>query len=349
MRRANSDDTEQTGQDSFLDIVANIVGILILLVMVMGLRASHSVATEESPQAAVAADMQQAAPPVSDQQLKDAVKSAVTTNDDVRNLVQRAVQVHQEAAMREEERGYLATFVAAVEQELEDRRGELNEQEQQEYDVRRRLGESQETLDDLMRQKVSLVSQMSESDITEIESLPTPLSKTVSGKEIHLRLAHGHVALAPVDQLREQFEAQAERDVWRLRDQNRVFGTVGPIDGFRLRYQLAKGRVTVQQEPGLERQATVVRFVSWELLPTAPTLGEPTAQAMLPNSDLRRALRQYAPESTTVTIWTYPDSFDDFRELKRMLFESGYATAGRPLPEGVRIGASPSGKKSSAQ
>ncbi len=345
MRHGKNDATEETGQDSFLDIVANIVGILILLVMVMGLRASHSIETETAPEVVASTT----APPVSDAQLKTAVQSAVSTAADVRTTVQRAVQVHQEAALRDEERGYLATFVTAVEQDLERRRAELNDQDQQDFDVRRQLADSQQTLDDLMRQKVSLVSLTPEPDVTEIESLPTPLAQTVSGKEIHLRLAHGHVAMVPLDELREEFEAQAERDVWRLRDQNSVVSTVGPIDGFRLRYRLAKGRVTVHQQPGFEQQATVVRFVVWELLPVTSQLGEPTAQALLPNSDLRRALGKFSPESTTVTIWAYPDSFDDFRTLRRALFEMGYATAGRPLPEGVLIGGSPQGTKSAAQ
>ncbi|MFH1264426.1 MAG: hypothetical protein ABIK89_01775, partial [Planctomycetota bacterium] len=38
MRRRAKEDTTAAGQDSFLDIVANIVGILIILVMVTGMR-----------------------------------------------------------------------------------------------------------------------------------------------------------------------------------------------------------------------------------------------------------------------------------------------------------------------
>jgi hypothetical protein len=56
-----------------------------------------------------------------------------------------------------------------------------------------------------------------------------------------------------------------------------------------------------------------------------------------------------SPNRYTITIWTYPDSFDEFRKLKKILYQQGYAVAGRPLPEGMPIGASPSGSKSSAQ
>jgi hypothetical protein len=347
MRRANNDESEQPGQDSFIDVVTNIVGILIMLVMVMGLRTSKSVESGELADARVASTAPM--PDVSEEELQAAVQDAVSKGTDVRKLVGRVVQVREETLLRREERGYLATFVAEVQQDLERRRAELSEKDRQDFDVRRRLADAQQTLDELTREKVSLVTRMPETDITEVECLPTPLAQTVSGTEVHLRLAHGHVAVIPLDRLRKEFETQAERDVWRLRNQDDVVSTVGPIDGFRLRYRLAKDRVTVQQQPGIEQQATVVRFVVWELLPASTQLGEPTDQALLPDSDLRRTLHELSPDSTTVTIWTYPDSFTDFRKLKQTLFEMGYATAGRPLPQGVLIGGSPHGTKSAAQ
>ena len=43
MKRAEVEADQMPGQDSFLDVITNIVGILILLVLVVGLRTSHSV------------------------------------------------------------------------------------------------------------------------------------------------------------------------------------------------------------------------------------------------------------------------------------------------------------------
>ncbi|MFP6620974.1 MAG: hypothetical protein VB877_16645, partial [Pirellulaceae bacterium] len=42
--------TEDPGQDSFLDIVANLVGILIILVMVVAVRAREAIVAEKVPQ-----------------------------------------------------------------------------------------------------------------------------------------------------------------------------------------------------------------------------------------------------------------------------------------------------------
>ena len=50
-----------------------------------------------------------------------------------------------------------------------------------------------------------------------------------------------------------------------------------------------------------------------------------------------------------MTLWTYPDSFEMYRDLKTELYKLGYPTAGRPLPAGEPIAGSPSGSKSSAQ
>jgi hypothetical protein len=72
-------------------------------------------------------------------------------------------------------------------------------------------------------------------------------------------------------------------------------------------------------------------------------------QAVLPASELRRVLKRFSPATATVTIWTYPDSFAEFRQLKKALFDLGYSSAGRPLPAGVLIGGSPTGSKSAAQ
>ena len=57
----------------------------------------------------------------------------------------------------------------------------------------------------------------------------------------------------------------------------------------------------------------------------------------------------HSPRDTTITLWVYPDSFDLYRQLKEELHNLGFATAGRPLPEGVLIGGSSDGTRSSAQ
>jgi hypothetical protein len=99
----------------------------------------------------------------------------------------------------------------------------------------------------------------------------------------------------------------------------------------------------------MAQRGSFVQLTRWELLPERLEIGEPLEQALRTNSDLMHFLKGYRPQSTTITVWTYPDSFGEFRKLRLNLYSLGFGIAGRPLPEGIRIGGSPSGTKSVAQ
>ena len=66
-------------------------------------------------------------------------------------------------------------------------------------------------------------------------------------------------------------------------------------------------------------------------------------------SEFRSRISAFPTKTTTVTLWVYPDSFDEFRQVKADLFKLGYLVAGRPMPDGTPIGGSPDGSRSSAE
>ena len=259
------------------------------------------------------------------------------------DLVQRTANMHLEALKRENERMRLQTLVSAVTAEIEQRRNELTAEDQKDFDLRRQLAEAHIQLEDLTRRELGMVD--TEPEVEQIKSLPTPLAQTVSGDEVHLRLAYGHIAYIPLEQLLETFQSDARQNVWRLDNQDEASNTIGPIGNFRLKYYLEKSQVTV---PG-RGTATLVQLSRWRLLPMSPQVGEPVEQAMMETSLLSAQLSRHAPSRTTVTVWVYPDSFQEYRKVKEVLYSRGYATAARPLPEGIAIGGSPSGSRSSAQ
>ncbi len=341
MRRHSEELIEIPGQDSFLDVITNIVGILILLVLVVGMRTTRSVAS-----AANAGDPSLAPPFADDEHVAAARRAAAARRQDVSELARRAVDVHAEWQLREQERAFLTTFVASAEREVDEHRTELSTERQRDFDVRRQLIDAQQQLDDLGREQISLLSQEPETEV--VESLPTPLAKIVSGQELHLRLAYGLVAVVPFDELEKELETHLDRNAWRLREQGAMDGTVGPMNGFRLRYRIQLAQVSIPTPNGSNDVRTVPRF-RVDFIPTSPKIGEPVDQAVLPASEFRRTLKRFSPTNTTVTIWTYPDSFQAFRQLKKALFDLGYSSAGRPLPEGVLIGGSPTGTRSAAQ
>ncbi len=196
--------------------------------------------------------------------------------------------------------------------------------------------DAQQQLDDLGREQISLLSQEPETEV--VESLPTPLAKIVSGQELHLRLAYGLVAVVPFDELEKELETHLDRNAWRLREQGAMDGTVGPMNGFRLRYRIQLAQVSIPTPNGSNDVRTVPRF-RVDFIPTSPpkSASRSTRPCCPPPSSVARSSR-FSPTNTTVTIWTYPDSFQAFRQLKNLLFDLGYSSAGRPLPEGVLMG-----------
>jgi hypothetical protein len=131
---------------------------------------------------------------------------------------------------------------------------------------------------------------------------------------------------------------------------NREFtDTLGPIDGFRMRYTFRRYDTSPEDAMQTGQMGATIRLEVAEFLPVAPEMGEPIDVAIRPGSDFRDRLARQDPARTTLTLWVYPDSFEPFRQLRELLHEQGFAVAARPLPEGVPISGSPNGQKSAAE
>jgi hypothetical protein len=119
------------------------------------------------------------------------------------------------------------------------------------------------------------------------------------------------------------------------------------------RNALASGSCDDGRKRGLEEHLAAgrieIQLKRWTLIPLSSDLGERIDAALRRGSRFQSVLSGYPPDATTVTIWVYPDSFSEFREIKKHLFQLGFATAGRPLPAGFPISGSPEGSKSAAE
>jgi len=174
------------------------------------------------------------------------------------------------------------------------------------------------------------------------------MAKTVFGKELHFRLHNGKLAFVPWDELVERLRDEAQQKLWRLKDQPELTETFGPIGGFWMKYTLKRVEYQHATRMGVavRRGVELDRFI---LIPVDDDMGESLEDALHTNSQFQAILAANQPEATTITVWTYPDSFDEFRQLKRFLFENKYLTASRPLSFDTPIGGSPHGTRSSAQ
>lgn len=338
MTRKRISNVDAPGQDSFLDIVANLVGILIILIMVIGVQATNA--------------MVDAAPDDESVQPEDAIdvtaarSAAVAVEQDVHQIDSKIKRQELEIAYRRKERDKMFAYITAAEQELEQKRQELDDSQRKELEMHKTVLAARTEFEDLKASRQSLENSLTKTNV--IQHLPTPMAKTVFGTELHFRLEHGRVTYVPWEQLVERLKSEAPSHVWKLKNASSTTETLGPIRDFRMKYTLRRARKTATNGTSVTVQSMIEldRFV---LIPIRDNLGEPLDTALQETSQFHAVLENFDPDRTTVTVWVYPDSFAKFRRLKEDLFRRGYLTAGRPMPEGHPIGGSPQGSRSAAQ
>lgn len=337
--RKNHDDI--VGQDSFLDVVANLVGILIILIMVVGARAKSAMVVVGATSKGVSTarvDLEN--------EVAVAQSAAEQVEADFHRIQSQLREQAIEAVYRQEERDRAQLLVTAAEQALAEKRQKLDVSQREALDSKQELSAAESELEDLKRSIGQLDSSVPETAI--IDHLPTPMAKTVFGQEVHLRLRNGRVAYVPWDEFVARLKEDAPLKVGRLREQAEYTDTIGPVGGFWMRYTLKKEAQVLQGKAGVAVQQTI-SLDKFSLLAESEEMGEPLADALGQHSDLQTLLASHRPSATTITVWTYPDSFNEFRQLKRALFDRGYMTAARPLPDNHPIGGSPDGTRSAAQ
>lgn len=332
-------DDSTPGHDSFLDIVSNIVGILIILVMVTGVRAKNyqpeneTVETNEEVEA-----------------LKGKLVSERQAADNRRlellELNRQIDEIEALAKARDRQRMALATAAEAMRRKVQQRREQLDSKSQSQFDMSRQMADARAQLAQLESAKAQI--EASRPETIEVKALPTPLAKTVRGKEAHFQLQGNRITWIPLEQLLEEFKQDARSKAAQLLSVPEFTEIVGPFGGFRLRYTLERHQISPELAMATGAGGQYAQLRRWTLIPTSSTLGEPVDEALGTNSRFRQRIASLPP-GTTITIWTYGDSFEDFRRIKEELFAKGFETAGRPLPDGVPIGGSPEGSRSAAQ
>ncbi len=325
MARPKAADQEGAGSDSFLDIITNLVGILIILVMVVGERAKT--APVELPA------------PAPNQALTAARAESQQLEDDVHRLAAQMAEIQAATQAKAIERGRLSVLVTAIEKDMDQRRQALDDEARKRFEYDREMAQARDELKRLEAEQ-EMAEQAAKPETVKIENHPTPLGKLVDSDEAHLRLYDGRLAVLPYETLMGRLRGELRSAVNEMGSRSEMVDTLGPIEGFRLRYVIQRHDMP---------QGSLFELAYVEFLPVTNQLGEPLDQALKSGSDFRRTLSRLSPERYTITIWTYPDSFAEFARLKKELYDMGYTVAARPLPDGMPIGASPNGSKSSAQ
>ncbi|NOY29971.1 MAG: hypothetical protein GXP28_07265, partial [Planctomycetes bacterium] len=242
MRPDRTQEDEDSTDDSFLDVIANVVGVLIILVMLVGVRASHSAIVAKSEPPADIQKVKNSASTVDIAPLRDeldeAHRQAVASQREIQKMTVRVVTIGQESAVHDRRRVELAMHRSIIEEDLQQRRSKLDSHRQQEFDVQRELVEAQIQLDEMTKEHLTLAT--ARPTVEEVECVPTPLAKTIEEEAIHLRLHKGLVSIVPLEELLAEVQTHVEDFRRRLQSRDEVVETFGPLGGYRLRFTITK-------------------------------------------------------------------------------------------------------------
>ncbi len=263
----------------------------------------------------------------------------------MQDVFEKAKKVTELALEKLDERNALAEIAAVKRYEFETQKSKLDDGARVAFELQQAAEAEMVKLTALEQELGAAEAEPSKESI-KIKTYPTPLSRTVHGREAHFQLKHGRIVYVPLDELCNEVKREMQRRSSNIRDMGQFTDTVGPIGGFRLKYGVERVNVPPRNgQPG----GMYIGVTQLQFQPLGNNLGETLEEAMRPDSDLQRALADLDARRITVTFWSYPDSFDLYRKMREHLYERGYAVAGRPLQMNQPISGSPFGSKSSAQ
>jgi hypothetical protein len=339
--------------DSFLDVVANVVGIIIRLILVVwiGARSYSSIQQEavppEPPPAVAEDDAEPSDEPdpltgelaAERKQLAEA-EAALRRQLAQLDLVREKVQLtDRDLAQLAERRRALADDRAGIERGSQEAKKSAQATALSADELRERLRRLTEEVKAVQAQPSA----------KKVVRYRTPVSKPVEAEELLFECNKGRVTFidigALVDDVKRGMREKGEalRTTWEVTD------VVGPVGPFQLRYTLERERDSFPGATPDTIGSYRYGLSAWYVEPVTEVRGETLEQALKPTSEFRQIADHLDPQYAAVTFWVYPDSFSLYRQLRDYLYERELVVAGRPLPEGAHIASTRHGTVSRGQ
>ena len=366
MSRRRQAPEQHFGSDSFLDIIGNIVGVLIILIVIAGLYVGNA------PIAMVVKEAAESAAPVltsdslslpQEKSISDEIASepaeAVPAEPPI-ELIEKAIALEAEIGALERqtrehalqirqasiERVGLLQDLKALQQGIQVTNDRVRQNHDQVKAARQARDEAHARLLESRRRLEEAAHNVPQPKT--IDHQLTPVSRLVDGTEHHFRLAQDQVALVPISRLIARIQDQIQRRKNWLVKHRRHEGLVGPIGGFTMRYVVQRQALSLAEELRSGRAMMRIAVTQWRIEPEPDLVTESAVTAFQPASSFQQALRKI-PRGSTLTFWVYPESFAIYRRLQQFAHRQGFVVAARPLPFDVPIAGSPRGTRSAGQ
>jgi len=374
------------GSDSFLDVICNIVGILIILIVVVAVKVER----QPIAQAEALANAAPVAPTIPDRESEYAQRqsdlaalkqqhSQVTTR--LQGLAERKASLDHEHRLVQEE-------MDALRSQLAEQTADSNSKKVAKSDAEKEAGTRAAEVDRLLdilagkeqalknaitviQQEETVASEAEEKlrqtivetvrlqEMLDVAVKPAdagpklvhrimPVSRKVDGEEVMFRISEGLVSEVPIKELMKVAVDRVRKRISMLQRFGRLEDVVGPIGGYKMTFAIELNAINNLEY--LQYGGDSSRFNSFTqvIVPDATLIAESSADAVKPGSAFRQRL-EAMPAESAVTIVVYADSFQEFAALREVAHGLQIRVAARPLPVGTDITISANGSASRAQ
>jgi hypothetical protein len=355
MARGKHDDEIEFGSDSFLDVVANIVGILIILIVVAGIKASAAPASAERIVEYLRNHPVLGAPKKTASGTSENGPQILAPSPDLvrrsQDLKARLAALDAALARTKQQTEETAHQEEAAERRIAELKSTVETESAGLGDQKEKIAEAEGRLEKEKRAVIQLEVDVQSAEkvkptIKMLRHQLTPLGHDIEGKELHFRLMNDRVVYLPIDELMQRLRPEVGHQRQRLMREGIVRGEVGPVDGFLMVFTIQLQRTSAVDELRLFGTPTIGS--DWQLIPEPDVVGEGIDEALRDGSEFLRRVRE-ADANTTITFWVYPDSFALYRRLQEFAHNQNMTVAARPLPSNIPITGSTHGSRSSGQ
>ncbi len=291
-----------------------------------------------------------------------------TLSQQTAHLTQSALESSRQSTTQQQQLTKLTTQLTSAQQQLSQKSTQLQQFSEQTQRDQATLETTQQSLAQAQLSQQQLRAQIEEAfsqgqhhlavlqkinadkpPTKKITHQMTSLGSLVSREEVHFRLQGNRISYVPLMELIDLVKDDLASNKEKLLQQRSHFSSVGPIDGFSLRYKASRQELSIADGLRMGGGVYKIGVDYWELFESGLAAEEPIEAAVRPDSQFIKRMKTYNPAQQSITLWVYPDSYEIYQQLRVPIEKAAFQIAARPLPTGVPIAGSPNGSRSLSQ